>query len=559
MAGLVATKGPRAGESVEVGKEATLGRGLDVDIQLDDLTVSRRHARLYVNDKGGYILEDLDSGNGTFLNGRQIESEQLRDGDEIRIGRSSFVLDLKREGKGESGALEPTLLQVDDQDETSSTVVNTLDVDSREARQETTEASTVEQMSKANRRLRTVLDIFEAVAMNLNEQELLERILDRLFEVFPETHRGFIVLRDPDTGRLTPRATRAIGAADPGRLEVSKSITQFVLDKKQAVLSRDAMEDSRFGRSESIMDFQLRSVMCAPLKEENQVIGFILVDTQRVASNYDEEGLALLAGIANQASLAIANARLHGKLLARGRLEQDLRNARRIQHSFLPQSPPSVPGYRFVDWYDSASEVGGDFYDFIVLPNDKVGIVVGDVSGKGIPAALMMAKMSGQVRVHAVSNLEPAEILAELNKVVLQGETETFVTIAYMSLDCRNHTITLANAGHLPPLAKRSDGSVEKVEGGDSFPVGIVEDAEFPQITFGLADGEMLCVFTDGIIEAMDAKNEQFGYDRLIDIMKESPPDPEVTVRNVQQAILKYTAGVKQSDDLTLVCFGLTD
>ncbi|GAF98892.1 unnamed protein product, partial [marine sediment metagenome] len=286
---------------------------------------------------------------------------------------------------------------------------------------------TIEELSSVNYRLRTLLEIFQSIGTALDEDELLERILDQLFDVFPESGRGFIILRDPDTGMLTPRAVKK---AKPDvtdseeRLPISGTIIEYVLERKQAVLSADAMSDDRFPTSQSILDFEMRSVMCAPLMYEDEVLGFILLDTQRIASNYDEEGLTLLAGIANQAALSIANARLHSQLLKRERLEQDLRNARRIQNSFLPTEPPHVGDYEFVDWYGTALEVGGDFYDFIELPGGEVVVVVGDVSGKGITAALMMAQMASNVRFFAGARPQPAELLAKLNQVALSSATD---------------------------------------------------------------------------------------------------------------------------------------
>jgi len=561
MAFLQAKSGPRRGERIQLKKVTLVGRHLEAEVQLDDLAISRKHARLIQDDRGGFIVEDLGSGNGTFVNGVRIQTQRLKHGDQIQVGNTVFTFNTEvKPPRRDLGDIDPgrTMLHLSD-DDTTETVVNVLDVDSREARQQVDETTTVEQLVRANSHLQTLREISESLAANLEEQQLLDKILMKLFEVFPETHRGFIILREPETGQLTTRARKVIGAEDSSRVEISKTIIQFVLDKKQAVLSRDAMEDTRFRASESIVDFGMRSFMCAPLKHEEEILGFIMLETRRVSSNYDEEGLGLLAGLASQASLAIANARMHARLVARERLEQELANARRIQLSFLPQQPPEVPGYEFVDWYDTAQEVGGDFYDFLLPPSGKVGIVVGDVSGKGIPAALMMAQMTSHVRVNAANQISPARITAQLNEAVLQGETELFVTTLIMALDTEKRTITMANAGHLPPLVKKSDGHVEKVEGGNSFPVGIVNDAEFPEISFEIEPNELVCVFTDGIVEAMNAEKETFGYARLIKVLEDGPPDAAVAVRNIRQAVKEHASGVEQSDDLTLICFGPTE
>jgi serine phosphatase RsbU (regulator of sigma subunit)/pSer/pThr/pTyr-binding forkhead associated (FHA) protein len=559
MAHLVITQGEGTGTTVPLQKVTCIGRGLDMDVRVDDLTVSKRHARVIANDRGEFILEDLASSNGTFLNGAEVTTKQLKDGDEIRVGANVFVFFKGERGERPSAA-DRTLLDIGE-DQTSTSVVSRVDVEKEKTGSFVGADTTVEELSSVNYRLRTLLEIFQSIGTALDEDELLNRILDKLFEVFPETGRGFIILRDPETGQLTPRAVkkaRAAEGADEDRLQISGTIIDYVLEQKQAVLSADAMADERFPTSQSILDFEMRSVMCAPLMYEDEVLGFILLDTQRIASNYDQEGLTLLAGIANQAALSIANARLHSQLLRRERLEQDLRNARRIQNSFLPKEPPDVGGYEFVDWYGTALEVGGDFYDFIELPDDEVLVVVGDVSGKGIPAALMMAQMASNVRFLAGVRPEPAALLGKLNQVALSTAPDMFVTVLVMFVNCRQHTVRLSNAGHCYPVLRKADGQVERIEGGNGFPIGITQDAEFPVANFSIAPGSIVCAFSDGIIEAMDEEGQTFGYKRLSSSMAEADGSPEEVVKNIQRAIREHAGNAAQSDDLTLVCFGRT-
>jgi len=559
MAYLIVTSGERRGMKVPLKKVTCIGRGLDMDVRLDDLTVSKRHARVLSNDRGEYIIEDLASSNGTFLNGAPITTKKLKDKDEIRIGNNVFVFRTEpREPQPVGPPPERTMLDIGRESTTSTAVISSVDVVPDTANVVAGKQETVDELLRANYRLRTVLEIFESIGTALDEEELLKRILDKLFEVFPETSRGFIILRDPETGQLIPRASKMDkpGRPDADRLEISETILEYVLDNKQAVLSADARSDERFASSQSILDFNMRSMMCAPLTSDDEVLGFIWLDTQRIAGNYTEEGLTLLAGIANQAALTIANARLHAQLLKRERLEQDLRNARRIQNSFLPTEPPKVEGYEFVDWYGTALEVGGDFYDFIELPGNRVLVAVGDVSGKGITAALMMAKMASNLRFYASSLTEPNALLKQLNQVALTSATDMFVTMLVMFLDWKEHTIRMSNAGHCYPMRRRTDGTAERVEGGNGYPVGITQEAEFPETTISIEAGETLCIFSDGIIEAMDEEGELFGYKRLAAAMQESDGTPGDMVKCIQRAVRQHAGGAPQSDDLTLVCFG---
>lgn len=558
MPQLVGTEGDRTGEEIDIKHALTLGRSMSADIRLDDLTVSREHARVTKTKSGDYVLEDLQSGNGTFVNGERIHSHNLKDGDVVTIGNNEFQFQYD-ETETTDFAADQTMLQMGGSDESSS-VVNTLDMQTTEDSLEVDEDYSLEQVRRVNHRLRTIYDIFRSIAGSLDEREILPKILDQLFEVFPGTERGFVIVRDPETEELVPRATKTTREEEDTRLALSDTILQFVLDKQQAVLSRDAMHDERFQGSQSIMDFEMRSVMCAPLQYEDEILGFLLLDTSKVAPSYDEEGLTLLASIANQASLIIANARMHNQLLHRERLEQDMRNASRIQHSFLPQHPPEVEGYEFVDWYDTALEVGGDFYDFIELSEDKIVIIVGDVSGKGVPAALMMAKLTGHARFHSASGLSPAGIAAELNDAVAEGNTEMFVTGLVISVDCSTNELTMVNAGHPHPAWKRADGSAEWAAIETGFPIGIVEGAEFVEETFELQPSERICLFTDGITEAMNPNKECFGEERLLQSVDETETNvAEDIVRHVQESISEHVGEAKQSDDLTFICFGPED
>ncbi len=559
MAHLVITSGQNAGTTVPLQKVTCFGRGLDMEVRLDDLIVSKRHARVMSDDRGDFILEDLASSNGTFLNGAQVSTKQLQDGDEIRIGTSVFKF-FKSDGEDGSATTSRTMLQIDE-DSTSTSVVSAVDVTYETTSGALGTDTTIDEIASSNRRLRTVIEIFQSIGAALEEDELLQKILDNLFEVFPETGRGFIILRDPDTGRLTPRRTKTAkpSESDTEELQISGTILEYVLELKKAVVTADAMSDERFPTSQSILDFEMRSVMCAPLVYEEDVLGFILLDTQRIASNYNEEGATLLGGIANQAALTIANARLHAQLLKRERLEQDLRNARRIQNSFLPRETPKLPGYRFEHWYGTALEVGGDFYDFVEVPNDRVLVVVGDVSGKGISAALMMATMASHVRFFAGSEQDPAGLLSRLNEVALASAEDMFVTVLVMFLNWKEQTITMSNAGHCYPLVRKPDGTVERLEGGAGFPVGITADAEFPSTTFSLGNGDVLCLFSDGITESMNEDEDQFGYTRLTQTLADCDGSPGDMVKSILSAIRDHAGAAAQSDDLTLVCFGRSD
>ncbi len=557
MSKLAAVKGPLAGHSFTLSKVSTIGRGMEATIRLDEITVSREHARLIQDESRGVILEDLRSGNGTFVNGVKVTSARLQDGDTVAIGES--VLTFQSEDADVKARVQRmATLTLEAQDSDSSTM-KTLDVEAAHARHNISDDSAISELNVTNRSLQILNELFRSFGTKLDKAELLDEIVDTLFEVFPRTHRAFIIMRDADTGELAPCGVRVRGPESDTQLSMSKTILEVVMDQKLAVWAKDAMSDGRFRESESIVNMQMRSVMCAPLMTEAEVFGFVTLDTQEISPNYNEDGLALLVGIANQASLAIANARMHAELLTQERVNQDLQNASRIQHSFLPQNPPLVPGYEFADWYCAALEVGGDFYDFINMPDGKLGVVVGDVSGKGIPAALMMAKTASLVRFEAATGRSPGAIMKAINKSMAETETKLFVTVLLMSVDCEANAVVMANAGHPLPVLRRGDGTVEAITFESGFPVGLMDDAEFPEYSMRIEPGDRLCLFTDGVTEAMNAAQEQYGETRLVSAVEGATANAYEIVQAIQKSIARHVDGASQSDDLTLVCFGPYD
>jgi serine phosphatase RsbU (regulator of sigma subunit) len=317
------------------------------------------------------------------------------------------------------------------------------------------------------------------------------------------------------------------------------------------------MDDARYSMGVSIVNFRIRSVICVPMVAEGEVLGVIHVAGAASSKAFEQDDMALLLGIASQAALSLANSRLHRRLLKQELLEQDLILANRIQHKFLPQQPPQVPGYDFQDDYCAALEVGGDYYDFLELPNGLTGIALGDVSGKGVSAALYMAKLSSDVRFHSASNPEPRDTLSRLNASI-QGEVEEgmFVTLVYMVLNPTTGEVRYSNAGHLRPLLRRANGEVITLEGAADFPLGIEEEMEFKQDSFFLQPGDTVVLFTDGLVEATNPGKEQFGDERVSQAIKTSTGEPANVKETLLSAVKAFLRGAPPSDDLTLVCFG---
>jgi serine phosphatase RsbU (regulator of sigma subunit) len=391
-------------------------------------------------------------------------------------------------------------------------------------------------------------------------------------ELFPQAERLFLVLVDPETKRLVRKAFRyrptsrrsAFGTSVPADeipMSISRSIVNHVLGQKKAVLSQDASSDQNLPTSASIADLKIRSVMCVPLvTPDKEALGIIQLDTSD-RKQFNQEDLDVLAAVAGQAAISIQNAAMHESLLERERLNRDLKLAEQVQKRFLPQSEPAIPGFEFFSHYDPAYEVGGDYYDFVPLPDDRLAIAVGDVSGKGVAAALMMAKFSGDTRYCILTENAPAAASNELNTLLFSaGIEEKFITLSLSVLDVKRRTLTLASAGHLPVLVRRNNGTVEEFgEEVAGFPLGIIPESDYKQTELKLSPGDVVAVFSDGVTDARNLREELYDSRenrRVLRKLAETQGGPEAVGRAILQDIREFSSGHVQVDDITLICFG---
>ena len=341
-------------------------------------------------------------------------------------------------------------------------------------------------------------------------------------------------------------------------MRISRTSVRQAMEAGEAILSADAATDSRFDSSQSIADFRIRSMMCAPLVSHSGVsLGVIQIDTLDQRTPFHKEDLDVLASVAGQAAFAVENAQLHEAALKRQALERDLQLAHTVQQGFLPSRPPELAGYQFFDFYEPANQVGGDYYDYIQLPGGRLGVIVADVSGKGIAAALLMAKLSAEVRYGLVSSAGPAEALVQLNAGFSRSWEDRFVTCALAIVDPKSHEVQLANAGHMAPFLRHADQRVETVgEEQTGVPLGVAPDFAYEQFSFSLKPGDGLAMFTDGFSEAMNLENNLYGLARLEQQLQRKAAG----VRQIGELILsdvkQFVGSRSQSDDMCLLCFG---
>ena len=571
-------KGSCPGQIVELsGDRMVMGRHPSCQIVLDNAAVSRNHAQIR-ESHGTYFLEDLRSRNGTVVNGEKIQGQtELKDGDEIRVCEVVLRFHIGTPPADPAGSLPPAL-EIPKQLERSTTVPEIADKFSQLAgpfggkflADDSGEGSSIitsldlsssrhpRIAVRPEAKLRAVMEISHNLARTLKIEEVLPRILESLFKIFPQADRGFVVLKDTSSGELQVKAlrTRREGQGEVARL--SMTILREAMSKARAILTADAASDKRFNLSESVTNLRIRSVMCVPLVTlAHEVLGAIQIDTLDSSLQFSEDDLEVLASVASQAALGLENAQLHTAALKQRDLERDLDFATQVQLGFLPNKRPQVPGYEFFDFYEAAQRVGGDLFDYVSLPDGRLGISVGDVAGKGVPAALLMARLYADARYELLTSATPAEAMTHLNAGLTQGGLgHRFITMAFVILDPKAHTLTIVSAGHLPPLHRTKRGKVEPLATKTAaLPLGIRPDTAYQQTEVKMGAGDSVVLYTDGVTEAMNAANELYGITRLSAFMKTAPGRAEALGEGIVANLEEFCAGLPQRDDICLICF----
>ena len=559
MAVLRVLQGSKPGQLIPLeGASVILGRHPACDIVLDSASVSRQHARI-LNVDGAFYLEDLHSRNGTFLNGIPITQRLLlNENDEVGICDLTFTFHL-----GEPQA--ETMLAVRHDDSPAQAMMvddeaQASDASSLMARLNMPSGSLgwrVEVNTEA--KLKALIEISRHLGQALGLADVLPKLLDSLFAIFPQADRGFIVLRDPQTSRLVPKAVKYRRNEDAQTVRISRTIVNNVMASKEAMLSADAATDARFDMAESIVDFHIRSMMCAPLVSRDGIsMGVIQLDTLDPRNRFKQDDLEVLVSVGYQAASAVENAQLHETAIRDQALRRELAVAHEVQRGFLPSAAPRIPEYDFFEFYEPANQLGGDYYDYIELPGGRLAIVVADVSGKGISASLLMAKLSAETRYCLAIEPEPAQSMARLNRAFCQsGWEDRFVTMVLAVLDPRRHTVTIVNAGHLPPLLRRGPAAVETVgEAESGMPLGVDTQTDYFPVELTLTPGDSIILYTDGITEAMNVRDELYGLQRLLTLLGSDLDRVSLLGRRILDDVKRFVGPRSQSDDMCLTCFG---
>ncbi len=522
-----------------------IGRSPENDLTIHDQSVSRLHAG--IEHKGGsFIISDLGSRNGVVVNGVRIQGPmRIGPDDEIRLG--DVTLRLVAPGPDVtlaepfSGKVDTTVLAHEAAGKLSTTSFIPLDQITGEA-----------EHPAAASLIQFLQEITEAVLAARPLEEVLEEIVRQLLKVLPEADRACLLLLEGDPPELKPRVARQRSGRE-ARMTVSKTIVRRVVTTLDSVLSANAQEDGRFVGTESLVIQGTFSVMCAPLVLEGKAIGALYVDTLSPFKHFDREQLTLFATLGNIAAGHIQRHHLQQTVIEQMALKKQLDAAAGIQRRLLAAPPPERRGYSLYGTNRQCLDVGGDYFDFIDCGEGGIVFAIGDVSGKGLPAALLMVLVQATLRAEVRAGRDPLTIGRLVNNVIhSQTDPERFVTLFIGHLDPASGRLTYTSAGHDPALILRRGSDTCEELPSTGCPAGIMPNAPLESATVELGAGDLFFAYTDGIREAQAPDESEFGIERLgATLAAHRRLGPDDLAREIEAAVRTFLAGGEPQDDMT--------
>jgi serine phosphatase RsbU (regulator of sigma subunit) len=534
---------------VPVVASLVVGRGGGCDLVIPDLAASRRHLEIK-NIDGAFVCRDLDSRNGTLVNGRPISSCELADGDEIHVGKTVLRFEQRASVRPDPPQDKTVFLQT------------VLDPSGRE--------KDPPPSTRSKELLEAAYTLMNSLSSKFDTCELVDSILETTMRAV-RAQRGAVLFAGedqslepcPQCGHIHTIHNGVSRPAEIGEVSISESVARRVLHDGENVLYQSAWTDGVVDSTASIAALKLTSILCVPIRTQNEVLGILYIDTDLADHEYTQDDMLLAAAAGNSAGLALENAKIHQDLLEKQRIEHDIAAAWTIQESFLVKDWPA--GDPRLDVYGltcPAKVVGGDFYDFAVLGDDLVGMLIGDVSGKGVPAALTMALLLAEFRLCATGAESVAEVLRRLNeRMVARSRRGTFCTAAILAIELSSGRVVGANAGHHPVLRISPQG-VSGYLPASGPPLGILSGVDWRDEETVVQPGETLLMYTDGIVEARSGSSPASEFEAPIEYDLErleviSARHADSPPRNLIDAVLDdvrgFAAPSAPHDDCTLI------
>jgi len=521
------------------GQRFTVGRSSTAELCFpDDAGLSRQHMVLE-RDGDDWTVQDLGSKNGTLVNNIPLRAKlKLNPGDRITAGHLAIVFD----DKG-GAAPAPEGVVVFDSGEADPPSTSTIFTSLEGALSSQTIVDRPGQHGA--KQVQALIRAGQELAGRGKLADLFPLILDLAIEGVG-AQRGVVMTLEGE--HLEVKANKGEG------FHISTAVRDRVINEKASVLVRDAQLDEAFRERMSIVEQKVRTLMAVPLQTETRTIGLIYVDSPNMFRAFTKDDLSLLTVMANVAAIRIEHARLSEVEEMERRMARELDQAAEIQRSFLPGAAPQVAGVDLAGYNAACRTVGGDYYDFFTYPNGRVAMVLGDVSGKGMPASLMMMGLQARVQVLADEPQNLAAVINRLNKITCQNcPSNRFITFFICVLDAATGELVFCNAGHNPPVIVRAGGAVEHLEDGGP-PLGILAIAVYSEYRAKLGPGDVLAIYSDGVTEANNGDQEEYGDDRFAAALSANRQKSAAEiVAAVNQSLTEFAAGSPPADDITLI------
>jgi sigma-B regulation protein RsbU (phosphoserine phosphatase) len=537
---------PRDGEPFRQelqGEAVVLGRSSKADVVLADRFLSRQHARLFLRE-GSWFLEDLGSRNTTFLNDRPVaQPTPVRVGDVIRLAESRIVLEGPGGAPASPSAGDGLVGRADERlpDGTlfrSATMLFSAP------------AVPGEDPGGLAGRLRFLNEVHRALAAPITLEPLLELILERAFgQLKPE--EGAIFLRDGSGALARVAMRRAAGVT--GEPLYSRALAREVTEKGVAALVTDASEDARFAKAESIVSSGVRSLVAAPLLDSEGCLGMIVLSAKGRVHIFDENDMELLAAIASAAAMRIRSLRFMEDAAKRRLLDRELDLAHDIQMAMLPRSFPEAPGLDVSAVLRPARSVGGDLYD-VMADRGGIWLLVGDVSGKGVGAALLMANVQATLRARLPLETELARLADGLDSEIDASTPRgVYLTLFLGILDVQRGLLTYVNAGHNPQFVLRTRGGISPLS-STGLPIALLPGKGYKESSIEIRPGDLLFFYTDGLVEAENEGGDMFGAERLQALLSaEHEHGIDTVLERVEHAVGRFRGSAEPFDDATMM------
>jgi phosphoserine phosphatase RsbU/P len=548
----------RAPDRFPLGRlRITLGRSARNDLCIPDPFASRVHAEVR-REGEEYFLQDLGSANGTLYNGGTVEGTvPLTPGGRIQIGETEIVFD---DGTYHSSmgatmitdnssiSLPEATIALASGDRTTSGLLEAI-----EGARTNPEENVVARVAKEGDLLALISKVGVTLLASTTLDETLEQIVSLVFEAVP-ADRCLLMMRDGEDEEMRVAVARLRDrVGEVGEIRVSRNVMDEVVKRGNSVLTSDAQHDPRFASGTMVLQ-GVRSVLAVPLGVAEKVFGIIYADSPIAEGRFTEDHLKLLTTLASVAAIRVENAKLVESRLQQERLERELQLAMEIQQRFQPTAPPVVPGYELQGISFPCYEIGGDYYDFIQRADGRLVIALGDVSGKGTAAALLMSSLHAAIHAQTGSHDTLVETISAVNRYLAENiPPNRFVTLFFAELDPGSGALSFLNAGHNPPLIVHAAGTVEQLASG-GLPLGIKADAEYREGRTNMQVGDVLVIYSDGVTEATSPTGEEFGPTRLYEVVSRNVDASAAGIRDrIESALTKFSQGTQAADDITLV------